>query len=169
MTSLRQGDFDFGLQVQPDPRFFADRSDADLDVAERRFQRDGPVTPGDGECAASDEAAPLHHHPLVRPRPAIATADDHEQRSLEENILFERRPFFHGEPSRRALVRRAMDVIVDCRRWNWPGQLSAGSNHDGEKESGPAVSREPPGLGVAVLVCKTHDDGPTVSCPGLPQ
>src|SRR5438067_3205048 len=85
-------DLDDRLHVHPDPRLLAAAGDGHLDLAERGFERHRPVTPGDGRRPASDEPAPRHHDPLTRPRPAVVPAGDHEQGSLQQDVLFERRP-----------------------------------------------------------------------------
>ena len=82
--------FDYGLQIDRHPRFFADLSNTDFDLSEWSLDRGDPIFVRDGGCPASDEPAAVYSDPLAWPHAPITSADDHREETLEENVIFKR-------------------------------------------------------------------------------
>ena len=95
---------DQGLQIDRHPRFFADLADTDFDLSEWRLDRGDPIFVRDGGGPASHEPAPAHRDPLARPHPPVTSADDYCEETLEENVIFKRRPVVHCAPSLACLL-----------------------------------------------------------------
>jgi hypothetical protein len=92
---LPDRELDDSLQVHRHPCLFADVADADFDFSKRCLDRGRAILAGDGGRSSSDKAASADHHPLIAARAAVAPADNHRQQPLEENVIFQWRPFVH--------------------------------------------------------------------------
>ena len=88
MQKPSTSDFDHSFQIDPNPRFFTHTTGANTDLSQRCFNRYGAVTTCDAGCAASDEPAALNLHTLAGTRLSVPTADDDQEPTLEQDIVF---------------------------------------------------------------------------------
>ena len=89
-------DLNYRLQVDSDPRLLAHGADANLNPPKRGLDRGRTIAVGDGGCRASHKTTATDNDSLADTGPAVTTANDHGERTREQNVLFERRPLFHS-------------------------------------------------------------------------
>jgi hypothetical protein len=92
---LSAHDFNNRLQIHAHPGLLADAPDDDVDFSERSLYGDRPITTCDGGGSASHETATPNHDALAFTGLALASKNDHRERSFEENVVIERGPVGH--------------------------------------------------------------------------